>query len=87
MPMTMTDESPAFDLNWRANGPNTLFVAVSRNFEPPAHCDLLATVGGTPNGSAGRLIPGNPAFACSRFYHARPSGGVCGNAGSQLARS
>jgi iron complex outermembrane recepter protein len=39
---------------------HTVFAAVSQSFEPPTHDDLLATVNGTPNSSAGRPIPAAP---------------------------
>ena len=37
------------------------------SFEPPTHDDLLATVNGTPNSSAGRPQPPNPTFAADVF--------------------
>lgn len=59
--------SPAFGLTWEANDDHLLFVAVSRSFEPPTHDDLLATINGTPNSSAGRPNPGNPALPAPAF--------------------
>ncbi|MEA4837974.1 MAG: TonB-dependent receptor, partial [Rhodospirillaceae bacterium] len=43
--------SPSLGLSWRPNDRHMVFGAVSRNFEPPTHDDLLATKGGTPNSS------------------------------------
>lgn len=59
--------SPAFGLSWRPNDDHLLFAAVSRSFEPPTHNDLLATINGTPNSSAGRPNPGNPALPAAVF--------------------
>ncbi|WP_414900036.1 TonB-dependent receptor family protein [Sphingomonas flavalba] len=59
--------SPALGLAWQPSGDQTLFVAVSRSFEPPTHDDLLATVNGTPNSSAGRPNPANPALPAAAF--------------------
>ncbi|MEA4839367.1 MAG: TonB-dependent receptor, partial [Rhodospirillaceae bacterium] len=41
--------SPSLGLSWRPNDDHMLFGAISRNFEPPTHDDLLATKGGTPD--------------------------------------
>ncbi len=59
--------SPALGLSWQVDARNLLFVALSRSFEPPTHDDLLATVNGTPNSSAGRPNPGNPGQAAAVF--------------------
>lgn len=52
--------SPSLGLTYRPNESNTFFAAVSRSFEPPTQDDLLATINGTPNSSAGRPNPGAP---------------------------
>lgn len=59
--------SPSLGLSYRPNDDHMLFAAVSRSFEPPTHDDLLATVNGTPNSSAGRPNPANPALAASAY--------------------
>lgn len=59
--------SPALGLSWQPSEDQTLFVAVSRSFEPPTHDDLLATVNGTPNSSAGRPTPASPTLVSSVF--------------------
>ena len=59
--------SPAVALSWAPSAQDYLFVAYSRTFEPPSHDDLLATIGGTPNSSAGRPAPGNPALPSAVF--------------------
>jgi iron complex outermembrane recepter protein len=59
--------TPSLGLTWRADADQTFFGAVSRGFEPPTHDDLLATVNGTPNSSAGRPNPANPAQASSAY--------------------
>jgi len=59
--------SPALGLTWQPSGDHTLFLAVSRSFEPPTHDDLLATVNGTPNSSAGRPNPGAPMQPAAAF--------------------
>lgn len=59
--------SPALALTWRAGPQLMAYGALSRTFEPPSHDDLLATVNGTPNSSAGRPNPGNPALAAEVF--------------------
>lgn len=59
--------SPALGLAWHPSEDQTLFVAASRSFEPPTHDDLLATVNGTPNSSAGRPNPANPALPAAAF--------------------
>ena len=46
--------SPSLALSYRPDATQTFFTAVSHSFEPPTHDDLLATVNGTPNSSAGR---------------------------------
>lgn len=52
--------SPSLGLSYRPDSNNTFFAAVSRSFEPPTQDDLLATVNGTPNSSAGRPNPAAP---------------------------
>jgi len=59
--------SPALGLAWQPSEEQTLFAAVSRSFEPPTHDDLLATVNGTPNSSAGRPNPATPFAAAAAF--------------------
>lgn len=59
--------SPSVALSYRPDKMQTFFVAGSRSFEPPSHDDLLATVNGTPNSSAGRPNPANPALAAPAF--------------------
>jgi len=59
--------SPALGLAWQPSEDQTIFVAVSRSFEPPTHDDLLATVNGTPNSSPGRPNPANPALPSAVF--------------------
>lgn len=59
--------SPALGLAWQPSEDQTLFAAVSRSFEPPTHDDLLATVNGTPNSSAGRPNPAAPFAAAAAF--------------------
>lgn len=59
--------SPSLGLSYRPDSTHTVFAAVSRSFEPPTHDDLLRTVNGTANSSAGRPAPGNPALAAAAF--------------------
>lgn len=59
--------SPSLALSYRPDSVQTLFVAVSRSFEPPTHDDLIATVNGTPNTSPGRPVPGNPFLPAAVF--------------------
>ncbi|ABV93191.1 TonB-dependent receptor [Dinoroseobacter shibae DFL 12 = DSM 16493] len=59
--------SPSLALSYQVNDRNLVFGAISRSFEPPTHNDLLATINGTPNSSAGRPQPPNPAFPASAF--------------------
>ena len=59
--------SPSLGVSFRPDTENTFFAAVSRSFEPPTHDDLLATINGTPNSSAGRPQPPNPAFPADAF--------------------
>ncbi len=59
--------SPALGLTWQPSENQTVFAALSRSFEPPTHDDLLATVNGTPNSSAGRPNPANPALPAAAF--------------------
>lgn len=46
--------NPSFALSYRPDNNHTVFAAVSRSFEPPTHDDLISTINGTPNSSAGR---------------------------------
>ena len=64
---TYTAWNPALALSYRLSGDQILFAALSRSFEPPTHDDLLATINGTPNSSAGRPNPGNPALPAAAF--------------------
>jgi iron complex outermembrane receptor protein len=59
--------SPAVALSLTPGADDYLYVALSRTFEPPSHDDLLATINGTPNSSAGRPAPGNPSLAAAAF--------------------
>lgn len=59
--------SPSLGVSFRPDADNVFFGAVSRSFEPPTHDDLLATINGTPNSSAGRPQPPNPAFPAETF--------------------
>lgn len=59
--------TPAIALSYRPVETQTLFVALSGSFEPPTHDDLLSTVNGTPNSSAGRPNPAMPGFVSSAF--------------------
>lgn len=59
--------SPSLGVTFRPVAGQTIFAAVSRSFEPPSHDDLLATVNGTPNSSAGRPTPGNPGLVAAAF--------------------
>lgn len=59
--------SPALGLSWQVAPQQLVFAAISRSFEPPTHDDLLATVNGTPNSSAGRPKPGNPSWSAAVF--------------------
>jgi iron complex outermembrane receptor protein len=52
--------SPSMALSFRPDKIHTMFVAVSRSFEPPTHDDLLTTINGTPNSSPGRPLPPQP---------------------------
>lgn len=62
-----TGFSPSLGVSYQVNPDHRLFAAVSRSFEPPTHDDLLATVNGTPNSSAGRPNPANPGLAAAAF--------------------
>ncbi|MGQ9367367.1 TonB-dependent receptor family protein [Azospirillum sp. ST 5-10] len=62
-----TGFSPSLGLSWRPADDHMVFAAVSRSFEPPTHDDLLAAVNGTPNSSAGRPNPANPALAAAAY--------------------
>lgn len=57
---TFSAVSPSLGITYRPVPNHMFFGAVSRSFEPPTHEDLLATVNGTPNSSAGRPNPGDP---------------------------
>lgn len=59
--------SPSLGITYKPNDRNTFFAAVSRSFEPPTHDDLLATINGTPNSSAGRPNPGAPGAIADAF--------------------
>jgi len=59
--------SPSLGLTYKPDDTNTFFAAVSRSFEPPTHDDLLATINGTPNSSAGRPNPGAPFATADAF--------------------
>ncbi|KQT13225.1 MULTISPECIES: TonB-dependent receptor [Bradyrhizobium] len=59
--------SPSLAISYRPDAVQTFFVAGSHSFEPPTHDDLIATLNGTPNSSAGRPSPGNPALAAAAF--------------------
>lgn len=45
--------SPSVALSYDLARDQSVFVAVSRSFEPPTQDDLIATINGNPNGSAG----------------------------------
>lgn len=45
--------SPSLALSYEVARDQTVFAAVSRSFEPPTHDDLIATINGNPNASAG----------------------------------
>ncbi|CAM5288648.1 Vitamin B12 transporter BtuB [Afipia felis] len=51
--------TPSLALSYRPDNNQTVYAAVSRSFEPPTHDDLISTINGTPNSSAGRN-PQNP---------------------------
>lgn len=59
--------SPSLGVSYKPDDINTFFAAVSRSFEPPTHDDLLATINGTPNSSAGRPTPGAPFTVADAF--------------------
>ncbi|MEJ5081409.1 TonB-dependent receptor [Ochrobactrum sp. MYb379] len=59
--------SPSLGVSYKPDDINTFFAAVSRSFEPPTHDDLLATINGTPNSSAGRPTPGAPFAVADAF--------------------
>lgn len=54
-------------LSYRPDARQTFFVSASHSFEPPSHDDLIATVNGTPNSSAGRPTPAAPALVSDAF--------------------
>lgn len=62
-----TGISPSLGLTWTPQPDHTLFAALSRSFEPPTHDDLIATVNGTPNSSAGRPNPPQPGFVSPAY--------------------
>jgi iron complex outermembrane receptor protein len=64
---TYSAVSPSLGLSYRPHRDHLVFGTVSRSFEPPTHEDLLATVNGTPNSSAGRPSPGAPALAADAY--------------------
>jgi iron complex outermembrane receptor protein len=59
--------SPSLALSYRPDRAQFLFAAASRSFEPPTHDDLIAPINGTPNSSAGRPAPPNPALPAAAF--------------------
>ena len=59
--------SPALGITYALTQRQTLYTALSRSFEPPTHDDLLATVNGTPNTSAGRPNPAMPNLKSKMF--------------------
>lgn len=59
--------SPSLALSYRPHPNHMAFAAISRSFEPPTHDDLLATVNGTPNSSAGRPNPAAPALPAAAY--------------------
>lgn len=59
--------SPALGLSYKLTNTQTIYAAVSRSFEPPTHDDLLSTVNGTPNTSAGRPNPAMPRLVAKTF--------------------
>lgn len=59
--------TPSLALGYRPAPEQTTFIALSRSFEPPTHDDLLATINGTPNSSAGRPNPGAPNQPADAF--------------------
>ncbi|GAA0571161.1 TonB-dependent receptor [Caenispirillum bisanense] len=64
---TYSAVSPSLGLSYRPHPDHMVFAAISRSFEPPTHDDLLATVNGTPNSSAGRPNPAAPAAAAAAY--------------------
>lgn len=64
---TYSGWSPSLSLSYKPDSNQTIFAAVSRGFEPPTHDDLLATINGTPNSSAGRPTPGSPNLVAAAF--------------------
>lgn len=62
-----TGFSPSLGLTWKPQEDHTLYAAVSRSFEPPTHDDLIATVNGTPNSSAGRPNPAQPGLVSTAY--------------------
>ncbi|UXN03603.1 TonB-dependent receptor family protein [Bartonella sp. HY406] len=59
--------SPALALSYEISDEQTAYVAVSHNFEPPSQDDLIATINGTPNSSAGRPNPATPFVSYASF--------------------
>ncbi len=62
-----TGWSPNLGLSLKPDPQSFAFAAVSRSFEPPTHDDLLSTINGTPNSSAGRPIPPQPNLPAAAF--------------------
>ncbi|MFT3940267.1 TonB-dependent receptor family protein [Rhodopseudomonas sp.] len=59
--------SPSLALSYRPDALQTFFIAGSHSFEPPTHDDLIATINGTPNSSAGRPNPASAVLASAVF--------------------
>lgn len=55
-----SDWSPSLALNYDLMTDQSIFVAVSRSFEPPTHDDLIAPIQGTANSSPGTNPAGAP---------------------------
>ena len=54
---TYSDWSPSLALSYDIARGQSIFTAVSHSFEPPTHDDLIATINGSPNASAGFVVP------------------------------
>lgn len=54
---TYSGWTPSIGLSYELAKGQSLFVAASRSFEPPTHDDLIATINGSPNSSAGQTGP------------------------------
>lgn len=59
--------SPALALSYALTEEQTIYAALSHSFEPPSQDDLIATINGTPNSSAGRPIPPIPFWLGGSF--------------------